>query len=62
MPNKNILVTGDRSSTIKNLDEYMRFLCIAAEDDDVCSEGFSHALKTAHDAIRWLNHPSAEKG
>ena len=55
MPNnQNSLITGDLSCTIKNLDEFLRFLCAAGEDSEVCDPGLAHGLRLAQDASCWI--------
>ncbi|PUZ90846.1 hypothetical protein DC364_23025, partial [Vibrio vulnificus] len=55
MPNnQNSLITGDLSCTIKNLDEFLRFLCAAGEDSEVCDPGLAHGLRLAQGASSWL--------
>ncbi len=55
MPNnQNNLITGDLSCTIKNLDEFLRFLCAAGEDSEVCDPGLAHGLRLAQGASSWI--------
>lgn len=55
MPNnQNSLITGDLSCTIKNLDEFLRFLCAAGEDSEVCDPGLAHGLRLAQGASSWI--------
>lgn len=55
MPNdQNSLITGDLSCTIRNLDEFLRFLCAAGEDSEVCEPGMSHGLRLAYGASHWI--------
>lgn len=52
--NQNHLITDDLSCTIKNLDEFMSFLCAASEDDDMCDPGLAHAIRLASGASGWI--------
>ncbi|WP_136487834.1 hypothetical protein [Vibrio sp. H11] len=52
--NQNSLITGDLSCTIRNLDEFLRFLCLASEDEDACSPGMGHSLRLAQGAANWV--------
>ncbi|EGR2700614.1 hypothetical protein DUG79_25690 [Vibrio parahaemolyticus] len=57
MPNnQNSLITGDLSCTIKNLDEFLRFLCAAGEDSEVCDPGLAHGLRLAQGASSWIKN------
>ena len=57
MPNnQNSLITGDLSCTIKNLDEFLRFLCAAGEDSEVCDPGLAHGLRLAQSASSWIKN------
>lgn len=59
--NKNPLITSDLSSTIENLDDFLRFLCIASEDDDACHAGMAHSLRLAADAVSWMKAQTITK-
>ena len=57
MPNnQNNLITGDLSCTIKNLDEFLRFLCAAGEDSEACDPGLAHGLRLAQGASSWIKN------
>ncbi len=54
---QNRLITGHFSSTISNLDGFLRMLCAASEDDELCDPGLAQGLNLARQASQWLkNH------
>ncbi len=52
--NQNSLITGDLSCTIRNLDEFLCFLCMASEDSESCEPGMAHGLRLAQGAANWI--------